>query len=97
MEPDEVARVARDWDEQHVDLRVAAEQVAHAPTSGFTPPVARAAADFLRAWTGHTGSAAALSEHEATALRSVLTAWVRADERAAARALWVLGGIEERR
>lgn len=94
MAPDEVVRVARDWEAQHVDLRVAAEQVAHAPTSGFTPPVARAAADFLRAWTAHAGAAAELAEHEAEALRSVLAAWLRADERAGARAQWVLAGLE---
>lgn len=94
MEPSSVGRVARDWDEQHVDLRAAAEQIAHAPTSGFTPPVARAAADFLRAWTAHTGAAAALSEHEADGLRSVLGAWLSTDADAAARLLGLLGHVE---
>ncbi len=83
--PDSVARAARDWAEQQVDLLAATGQVAHAPTSGFTAPVARAAADFLRAWADHTGTAAELSGHQADALRGVLGAWLRTDAEAADR------------
>lgn len=97
MEPEAVARTSRDWDDQHLDLRAAAGQLAHAPTSGFTAPVARAAADFLRAWTEHTGTAAELSEHQADALRAVLAAWLRTDAEAAARALALLPYLQEPR
>lgn len=97
MEPDSVGRTSRDWDEQNADLRAAAGQIAHAPTSGFTAPVARAAADFLRAWTEHTGTAAELSEHQADALRDVLAVWLRTDAEAGARATSLLPYLQERR
>ncbi|CAN5401401.1 hypothetical protein BH09ACT12_BH09ACT12_12100 [soil metagenome] len=97
MVPASVGRVSRDWDEQHVDLRAAAQQLAHAPTAGFTAPVARAAADFVRAWAQHTGAAAELSEHQADALRVVMAAWIRTDEQAGARAFELLPYLDERR
>lgn len=97
MEPDSIGRTARDWDEQRADLSAAAGQVAHAPTSGFTAPVARIAADFLRAWTEHTGAAAELSEHQADALRAVLAVWLRTDAEAGARAFALLPYLQERR
>lgn len=97
LEPDAVGRTARDWDEQHVDLRAAAGQIAHAPTAGFTAPVARAAADFLRAWTDHTGTAAELSEQQGDALRAVLAAWLRTDADAGFRSLRMLSYLRERR
>ena len=97
MDPDAVGRVSRDWDEHRLDLHGAAAQVAHAPTSGFTPDVARAAADFVRAWTSHLDRAAELSAEQADALREVLGAWLSADQLSAERALAVLGYLEERR
>lgn len=97
MVPPSVGRASRDWDEQHVDLRAAAGQIADAPTSGFTPPVARAVADYLRAWSAHTGTAARLSEEQADALRAVMAAWLRTDEEAGARAFALLPYLEEQR
>ena len=97
MEPGSVERTARDWDEQNADLRAAAGQISRATTSGFTAPVARVAADFLRAWTEHTGTAAELSEHQADALRAVLAVWLRTDAEAGARAFALLPFLQERR
>ncbi len=94
MDPRAVGRASRDWDEQHVDLRAAASQVAEAPVAGFTPTVAGAAADFLRAWGDHVGAVAELSEQQADALREVMTAWVHADRTAVGRA-FVLGSYLE--
>lgn len=94
--PDSIARAARDWAEQQVDLLAASGQIAHAPTSGFTAPVARAAADFLRAWTEHTGTAAELSGHQAEALRGVLGAWLRTDAAAADRVRALAAYLGER-
>ena len=90
--PASVLRVARGWDDQHTDLRVASDQVAEAPTSGFSPEVALVAADFLRAWTAHTGAAARLSEQQALDLRSVLAVWLRTDDAAEAHFRTMLPG-----
>jgi len=95
MDPASVARLARDWDEQHDDLRVASGLLADAPTAGFTPPVARAAADFLRVWSGHVGSLAQLSAHQSRDLTAVLGAWLRADEQAADRGLRLAEQVEQ--
>ncbi len=95
VEPSAVVGVARGWDEQHVDLRVAAVQVADAATAGFTPHVTRAVADFLRAWSEHTGAAAQLSQQQADALRDVLGAWLRADAAARVRSSTLSGFVEQ--
>lgn len=97
MSPDAVGRVARGWDEQHVDLRAAGGQIAHAPTSGFTPLVGACTADFLRAWSEHTALAAELSEQQADSLRAVIGAWIRADEHVGANAFVLQAALEELR
>lgn len=61
---------ARAWDEQHLDVDAAAEQVASAPTSGFTAGVAGTAARFTAAWRRHTAELAATAETRADGLRT---------------------------
>lgn len=97
IDPLSVGHASRAWDEQHVDLRAASGQVAHAPTTGFTPRVGCAAADFVRAWAEHTGTAADLSEQQADALRAVLAAWVRTDEAVGAGFFLLLPYLEAQR
>jgi len=77
--PGQVDRVARDWDEQHLDLRAAARQVAGASTSGFGATVAAAAADFTAAWEHHLAVIAADAEDRAVTLRVVTSSFVRTD------------------
>jgi NADPH-dependent glutamate synthase beta subunit-like oxidoreductase len=91
--PGSLTRAAHDWDDQAVDLRVAATLLQDAPTAGFTAPVARAAADFLRAWTAHTGAVAEVSELAAHDLRVVLGALLRTDELVAGEGLRLLGRL----
>lgn len=97
MVPADVGRVSRGWDEQHLDLRAAAAQVDQSPVAGFSPPVERAAADFLRVWGEHVGRAADLSAEQADALRTVMGAWVRTDEVVGADLLVLLPYLEQRR
>lgn len=97
MVPTSVGRASREWDEQHVDLRAAAGQVAEASTAGFTPPVAHAAAAFLEAWTAHTAAIAQGCEVQADAMRAAITDWLDRDAGSAARGWALLGFVEELR
>ena len=45
-----MGNLARQWDEQHLDLESAAGQIGGAPTGGFTPGVSGAASRFSSTW-----------------------------------------------
>jgi hypothetical protein len=81
--PAEVDRVARCWEEQHLDLRAAARQVSDAPTTGFGPTVTSAADDFVAAWGQHLAALARTAESTGVRLRSATASFVRTDEDAA--------------
>lgn len=65
----ELATTAHVWDEQHLDLQAAADQVVEAPTSGFTAAVAGAAERFTTTWGRHLTDLAASAESHADGLR----------------------------
>ena len=81
--PVEVDRVARCWDEQHLDLSAAARQVAGAPTTGFSRAVARAADDFAATWGQHLAGLAGTAGSTAVTMRAVTASFLRTDEGAA--------------
>ena len=85
------------WDEQHLDLRAAADQVRGAPTGGFTRGVSGTAARFTAAWERHADSLARRSEAQADGLRVVIRDYVTSDQSVSAD-LFALGSyLTERR
>jgi hypothetical protein len=79
-----MARAARAWDEQHLDLAAAAGQVGSAPTGGFTEGVGGAAARFATTWERHVRDLGDEAEGHADGLRTSATDYLRTDEVAAA-------------
>lgn len=77
--PEEVGRLSRRWDEQHLDLAAAADQVAGAPLAGFGPGVREAAGRFAEAWQRHCDALGRDAERRADALRAVIADVVAAD------------------
>lgn len=79
VDPLSIARVARSWDEQHLDLQAASRQVGTAPLTGFTPAVVGTAARFAAAWQRHTAELAQGCEARADGLRATLDELLTAD------------------
>lgn len=77
--PEEVGRLSRRWDEQHLDLAAAADQVAGAPLAGFAPGVRGAARRFTEAWEQHCDALGRDAEARADGLRVVIAEVVAAD------------------
>jgi hypothetical protein len=82
MIPESVGLAAQAWDEQHLDVGAAADQIAGAGTSGFTAPVSGAAGRFLRAWERHADALAEACEGQADGLRATMVDWIGTDEAA---------------
>ena len=80
MVPLSVGQCARAWDEQHLDLTAAADQVGGAPTSGFTSAVAGSATRFASTWQRHTTLLADEAETHADGLRSTIADFLRTDQ-----------------
>jgi hypothetical protein len=78
--PAGVGRAARSWDEQHLDVSAAADQVGGAPTGGFSGAVSGTAARFATTWQRHAGDLAARAEAEADSLRSSIADYLRTDD-----------------
>lgn len=74
-----LARAARGWDEQHLDLRAAREQVLGATVAGFTPAVSRTATRFATAWARHLAALADDAGATADGLRAALAGYLRVD------------------
>jgi len=81
--PFEMGLIARDWDEEHLNLQSASEQIRAAPTGGFTAAVAGEAARFTSAWGRHTTGLGEEAETTADGLRSTATDYLQTDGRAA--------------
>lgn len=77
--PASVGRAARSWDEQHLDVIAAADQVGGAPTGGFSGAVSGTAARFATTWQRHALDLAARAEAEADSLRSSIADYLRTD------------------
>lgn len=77
--PEQVGRLSRRWDEQHLDLAAAADQVAGAPLAGFATGVRDAARGFAGAWERHCDALGRDAEGRADGLRVVIAEVVAAD------------------
>jgi hypothetical protein len=77
--PLSVGRASRAWDEQHLDLTAAAEQLGGASTGGFTEGVSGSAARFATTWQRHATDLAGQAEARADALRRAIADYLRTD------------------
>jgi hypothetical protein len=77
--PRSIGEAARAWDEQHLDLTAAAEQIGTASTSGFTDAVSGTAARFATTWQRHTAALAGHAEAQADGLRTSLADYLSTD------------------
>ena len=80
MLPLSVGQAARAWDEQHLDLTAAADQLGGTPTSGFTSAVAGPASRFAATWQRHATAVAEEAEAHADGLRSTIADFLRTDQ-----------------
>lgn len=90
-----VGRTARAWDDQHLDVAAAAEQIAGAPTGGFTSAVSGAAARFAIQWERHTGELAADAEARADGLRAAIADYLTTDDAVSAGVLGLQSYLTE--
>jgi len=74
-----VGVVSREWDEQHLALRSAAQLILEAP-GGFSAAVAGAAFAFTDEWQRSTRALARDAEGFADRLRVVIADWLHTDE-----------------
>ena len=77
--PAAMGATARSWDEQHLDLEAAADQIEEAPTAGFTSGLAGAAARFASTWQRHVAELGETAETRADGLRTSAADYVRTD------------------
>jgi hypothetical protein len=77
--PLSVGRASRSWDEQHLDLTAAAEQLGGAATGGFTDGVSGAAARFATTWQRHATDLSGQAEARADGLRGAIADYLRTD------------------
>ncbi len=68
--PVAMGNLARQWDEQHLDLDAAAGQIGGAPTGGFSPGVSGAASRFSTTWQRFTSDLGEVAEQRADGIRT---------------------------
>lgn len=97
LDPFEIGRVARAWDEQHLELAAAGHQIGSATSRGFTPAVAACAARFATAWGRAAEAMGETCEVRADSMRTAVRLALEADGGADADLTGVLSAIAERR
>ena len=95
--PATVGEVSRRWDDEHLDLGSAAEEIGGAPTSGFTAAVSGPAARFTSAWQRFAADTGDECEARADALRSAIRDYLTTDHVAFDDVMALAGYLEERR
>jgi hypothetical protein len=95
--PQSVGAASRSWDEQHLDLSAAAEQIGAAPTGGFTTGVSGAATRFATTWQRHTTSLGDTAEARADGLRAAIADYLNTDRVVATDWLFLGSYLEEER
>ncbi len=74
-----VGSTARAWDEQHLDVSAAAEQIGGASSGGFTDAVAGTASRFATTWQRHADGLAGQAEAQADGLRTAIDDYLNTD------------------
>lgn len=97
LDPFEIGRVARAWDEQHLELTAAGQQIARATSRGFTTSVAATAARFATGWGRAAEEMGETCESRADAMRAAVRLALAADGEAHADLAVLLSAIAERR
>ena len=95
--PASVGRISRAWDEQHLDLRAASEQIAGAGAGGFSAEVRSSASRFLRTWERHTEQVAEQCETQADDLRVTIRDYLDTDAQISEGYFRLAGYLTERR
>jgi hypothetical protein len=91
--PNRVGEVSRRWDDEHLGLVAAGEQIAHTPTAGFTDAVAEHASRFVERWQQYAAQTGADCAVAADGLRVAIEASTGADEESAVELLALRRGI----
>ena len=97
LDPFEIGRVARAWDEQHLELSAAGHQIGNATSSGFTPAVAGDATRFATGWGRTAEALGETCEGRADSMRTAVRLALAADGGAGDDLAGVLSAIAERR
>lgn len=97
LDPAEIARVARAWDEQHLELTAAGHQIGGASGQGFTTAVAGTATRFAAAWGRAAEAMGESCESRADSMRTSVRLALEADGVAGADLAVILSAIAERR
>jgi len=78
--PASIGQASRAWDEQHLDMAAAGEQIGGATTGGFTDAVSGTASRFVTTWQRHATDLATQAEGEADGLRTALADYLQTDQ-----------------
>ena len=97
LDPEHVARVARAWDEQHLEVAAAGRRIGGASGQGFSPAVAGAATRFATGWGRATADMGDRCESEADSMRTAVRLALESDGTSAADLGTVLDSIAELR
>ena len=97
LDPVEIGRVARAWDEQHLELAAAGHQIGGAAATGFSVPVAGVARRFATDWGRATAAMGETCEARADSMRLSVRLAVGADNEAADGLSSILAAVAERR
>jgi hypothetical protein len=95
--PATVGEASRRWDDKHLALRSASEEIGGAATSGFTPTVSGPAARFTTAWQRFAADTGDECEARADALRTAIRDFLTTDHAAFDDVVALAGYLEERR
>ena len=97
LDPVEIGRVARAWDEQHLELAAAGHQIGGAAAAGFSASVAGAARRFATGWGRATAAMGEKCEERADSMRSSVRLAVGADNEAAEGLVSIQAAVAEGR
>jgi len=97
LDPAEIGRVARAWDEQHLEVTAAGHQIGGASSRGFTSSVSGTAARFAAGWGRSAEALGEACENRADSMRTSVRLALEADGAARADLDAVLSTLAERR
>ena len=95
--PATVGEASRRWDDEHLDLRSAADGIAAAPTGGFTANVTATASRFTSTWQRFATDTGDECEARAEALRTAIRDFLTTDDAVFDDVVALGGFLEEQR